>query len=62
MCATRRGKFFTRSHYDFARLYPKWHSFGALKAALDPHGVFGNPFLNSLFGDSTAHKQLKSAL
>lgn len=59
---TRRGKFFTRSHYDFERLYPKFRTFAALKAALDPHGVFANPFLNSLFGDSGAQKQLKSAL
>ncbi len=59
---TRRGKFFTRSYYDFERLYPKFRAFAALKAALDPHGVFANPFLNSLFGDSGAPKQLKSAL
>lgn len=55
-CA-RRGKFFSRPLYDFARLYPQWEAFAALRAELDPNGIFLNPFLRSLFVDADAHTE-----
>jgi FAD/FMN-containing dehydrogenase len=44
-----RGKFFTRSLFDFPQLYEKWSDFAALRQQLDPHGMFLNPFLRSVF-------------
>ncbi len=44
-----RGKFFTRSMYKFDQLYPQWSQFAALRQALDPHRLFCNAFIDSLF-------------
>lgn len=35
---------------DFARAYPRWGAFKALRARLDPGGVFLNPWARRMFG------------
>ena len=37
---------------ELAALYPRWHDFLALRARLDPRGVFLNDYLSKLFGVS----------
>lgn len=43
------GKTFHRDGEDLKALYPRWADFVALKARMDPHGVFRNAFLDRLF-------------
>jgi hypothetical protein len=35
--------------YDFSTLYPRFRDFAALRHQLDPHRVFCNAFLDSVF-------------
>ena len=35
---------------DLRRLYPAWDCFQAVRQALDPTGLFLNPYLRTLFG------------
>jgi len=44
------GKLHTRRAADLAALYPRWRDFAALRAGLDPRGVFANAYLRELFG------------
>jgi FAD-linked oxidoreductase len=43
------GKMHTRTAGELAALYPRWHDFRRVRAALDPHGVFLNSYLSTLF-------------
>jgi L-gulonolactone oxidase len=43
------GKTFHRDGEDLAPLYPRWADFAALRARMDPHGVFRNAFVDRLF-------------
>ncbi|HXX77356.1 MAG TPA: D-arabinono-1,4-lactone oxidase [Ktedonobacteraceae bacterium] len=43
------GKMHTRTAGEMAELYPHWHDFRRVRAALDPQGVFLNSYLRDLF-------------
>jgi FAD-linked oxidoreductase len=43
------GKMHTRTAAELAELYPHWHDFRRIRAALDPQGVFLNNYLRSFF-------------
>jgi FAD-linked oxidoreductase len=43
------GKMHTRTAGELAELYPHWHDFRRVRAALDPQGVFLNSYLRELF-------------
>ena len=43
------GKMHTRTARELAELYPHWHDFRRVRAALDPQGVFLNSYLHDLF-------------
>lgn len=43
------GKMHTRTAEELAELYPHWHDFRRVQAALDPQGVFLNRYLRDLF-------------
>ncbi len=43
------GKLHTRSAGELAELYPRWHDFRRVRAALDPQGIFLNSYLQALF-------------
>jgi FAD/FMN-containing dehydrogenase len=43
------GKMHTRTAGELAELYPHWHDFRRVRAALDPQGVFLNSYLRDLF-------------
>lgn len=43
------GKMHTRSAAELAELYPHWHDFRRVRAALDPQGMFLNDYLQALF-------------
>ncbi len=43
------GKMHTRSAAELAELYPRWHDFRRVRAALDPQGIFLNDYLRTLF-------------
>lgn len=43
------GKMHTRTASELAALYPHWHDFRRVRAALDPAGVFLNDYLRQLF-------------
>lgn len=43
------GKMHTRSAGELANLYPRWHDFQRIRSDLDPHGMFLNSYLNTLF-------------
>jgi FAD-linked oxidoreductase len=43
------GKMHTRTAGELAELYPHWHDFRRVRAALDPEGVFLNGYLRDLF-------------
>ena len=47
------GKIHTRSAADLAELYPRWHDFRRIRAALDPQGIFLNDYLRELFDAGT---------
>ncbi len=44
------GKMHTRSAEELATLYPHWQDFRRIRATLDPHGMFLNAYLRTLFG------------
>ena len=44
------GKMHTRSAVDLAPAYERWDDFLALRAQLDPQGLFLNPYTKRLFG------------
>jgi FAD-linked oxidoreductase len=43
------GKMHTRTAAELAELYPHWHDFQRIRAALDPQGIFLNSYLRALF-------------
>ena len=43
------GKYFEAPLYDWATLYPQWHSFTEVREALDPQHRFENAFTAALF-------------
>jgi FAD-linked oxidoreductase len=43
------GKMHTRTARELAQLYPHWHDFRRVRAAVDPQGVFLNSYLRDLF-------------
>src|SRR5579863_4153465 len=43
------GKMHTRTAQELAALYPRWHDFRRIRAALDPNGMFLNDYLRALF-------------
>ena len=43
------GKMHTQTAESLAALYPRWHDFRRIRAALDPQGVFLNDYLRRLF-------------
>ncbi|HEX6779786.1 MAG TPA: D-arabinono-1,4-lactone oxidase, partial [Ktedonobacterales bacterium] len=43
------GKMHTRTAEELAGLYPHWHDFRRIRAALDPQGLFLNDYLRRLF-------------
>ncbi|MGM0461970.1 MAG: D-arabinono-1,4-lactone oxidase [Fibrobacterota bacterium] len=43
------AKHFSCTKEDFARLYPKWNDFIALRRKMDPRGKFLTPYLRSIF-------------
>lgn len=43
------GKMHTRTAEELAALYPHWHDFRRIRAALDPQGLFLNDYLRRLF-------------
>ena len=45
------GKMNTFSQVDFARLYPNWQQFNALRQQMDPEGLFLNKYLKGLFAN-----------
>jgi len=51
MCGGRPhwGKMNTLTGADFQDIYPQWHEFCSVKAALDPSCLFCNPYLCELF-------------
>jgi FAD-linked oxidoreductase len=44
------GKTFYLSSEDLGRRYPRWDDFCALRAELDPEGMFSSPFCERVFG------------
>ena len=46
------GKLFSRTAEDFAKLYPRYRPFNALRRACDPNGVFRNAFVDRVFGET----------
>jgi FAD-linked oxidoreductase len=48
------GKIHTRTASELAELYPHWHDFLRVRAALDPQGVFLNDYLRELFAVNQA--------
>ena len=44
------GKMNSLAAADFARLYPRWRDFLAVRASLDPEGRMLNPYLKKVFG------------
>jgi FAD/FMN-containing dehydrogenase len=42
------GKMHTRTARELAELYPHWHDFRRVRAALDPQGAFLNSYLRDL--------------
>jgi FAD/FMN-containing dehydrogenase len=44
------GKMHTRTAADLATLYPMWERFQDVRRRLDPHGIFLNGYLRTLFG------------
>jgi L-gulonolactone oxidase len=46
------GKLFSRTAEDFARLYPLYRQFDALRRECDPNGIFRNAFVDRVFGES----------
>ena len=44
------GKIFTVGHAEFAARLPNFERFAAIRARLDPNGVFVNPFIRRVFG------------
>ncbi len=47
------GKMHTRTAEELATLYPRWHDFRRIRAALDPQGMFLNEYLRKLFDADT---------
>jgi FAD-linked oxidoreductase len=47
------GKIHTRNAGELAELYPRWHDFRRVRAALDPQGIFLNDYLRELFDADT---------
>jgi len=47
------GKMHTRTAAELASLYPRWHDFRRVRAALDPNGMFLNDYLRKLFDADT---------
>ncbi len=43
------GKMHTQTAESLASLYPRWHDFRRIRAALDPQGIFLNDYLRGLF-------------
>ena len=43
------GKMHTRTAAELAELYPRWHDFRRVRAALDPQGMFLNDYVRALF-------------
>ena len=43
------GKWHSLTHDDLESVYPKWHDFIKLRSEFDPHGVWLNDHLRSLF-------------
>lgn len=43
------GKMHTQTAETLAALYPRWHDFRRIRAALDPQGIFLNDYLRCLF-------------
>ncbi|MBF6592045.1 MAG: FAD-binding protein [Ktedonobacterales bacterium] len=43
------GKLHTRDAAYLAARYPRWHDFRRVRATLDPHGIFLNAYLRTLF-------------
>lgn len=46
------GKLHTCSAPELRELYPEWERFQSARRALDPQGVFLNPYLRQLFGEA----------
>lgn len=44
------GKWHTLTATELSGLYPRWHDFAALRARLDPDGLFGSPAIDRLLG------------
>jgi len=47
------GKMHTRTAAELGTLYPRWHDFRRVRAALDPQGMFLNDYLRKLFDADT---------
>jgi L-gulonolactone oxidase len=47
------GKLHTRTAADLAACYPRWDDFQAVRAEVDPAGVFGNGYLDQVLGPVT---------
>jgi len=43
------GKPFNASLQSFETIYPRWNNFKALRKQMDPHGIFENQWLRSIF-------------
>jgi FAD/FMN-containing dehydrogenase len=57
------GKMHTQTTGNLAALYPRWHDFRRIRAALDPQGIFLNDYLRRLFdadGPVPAHADAHS--
>ncbi|MBT0720706.1 D-arabinono-1,4-lactone oxidase [Rosenbergiella collisarenosi] len=46
------GKYYDPQHYDWAKLYPKWQDFAAVKQQLDPQQRFSNHYIHQLFSST----------
>jgi FAD-linked oxidoreductase len=46
------GKWHSLTNSDFARLYPNWDKFKAIRREIDPRGRMLNPHLRELFGEA----------
>jgi FAD-linked oxidoreductase len=56
------GKLHLRTTNELAELYPRWHDFRRIRDDVDPHGIFLNDYLRSLFGASIlAHEPVSFA-
>jgi FAD/FMN-containing dehydrogenase len=51
------GKMHTMTASQLAPRYPRWEDFCRLRAALDPKGIFLNPYLKTMLGITTAAEQ-----